>query len=135
MIGAGAREEALGHPLVAALGEIVAPEIAAAHVDADDDVGRAGRDRAVDGIDIALDQRVGIAARARDPVADRGIAEQRNGDLVDLQVAAAGLHQVGDLLREHGDEIGEEAIGIGIGAARRRSRRSARSAWSRAPAA
>ena len=87
-------------------------------MDADDDVGRAARDRAVDGVDVALDQRVGIAARARNLVADRGIAEQRDRDLVDLQVAAAGLHQVGDLLREHGDEIGEEALGIGIGAAR-----------------
>jgi hypothetical protein len=37
-------------------------------------------------------------------------SQQRNGDLVDLQVAATGAHEVGDLLREHGDQIGEEAI-------------------------
>src|SRR5262249_52933689 len=93
------------------------PEVAAAHMDADDDIVRTGRDRVIDGIDIALDQRIGIATGARNLVADRAIAQQRNGDLVDLQVATARLRQVRDLLLKHADEIGEKAINVGIGRA------------------
>src|SRR5262249_55053779 len=71
----------------------------------------------MDRIDVALDQRVGVAARARNPVADRRIAQQRTSDLVDLQIPTARRHQLRDLLPKYADEIGEETIGIAIGAA------------------
>src|SRR5262249_35219337 len=82
VIGAGARERALGDLLVAAVSEVTAFEIAAAHVHADHHVARAGRDRGVERIDVALDQRGGIAAGGRDALADTAIAQQRNRDLV-----------------------------------------------------
>src|SRR5262249_61770836 len=73
--------------------------------------------RAVGRIDVAVDQVVGVATAGGDLVAEITIAEQRNGDLVELDVAAAGLHEIGDLLREHGGEIGEECLRVGIGGA------------------
>ena len=67
-------------------------------------------------VDIAIDQRVGIAA-ARASTLSRiaGSHKQRDGDLVELDVAAAGRDQLGDLLREDRDQIGEERIDIRVG--------------------
>ena len=100
VIDARLAEEALGDRLVAAGRQIVALEIAAAHVHAEHHVGRRARDRVVDGLDVEIDQPVGLSARGFDLLADRGIAQQRDRDLVELDVAAAGLDQPGDLLAE-----------------------------------
>ena len=101
-------EEALGDRLVAAGAEIVALEIAAAHMHADDHVRRAFGDGVVDALDVQVDKNVGLAARALDLVADGGIAQKRDRNLVKLHITAAGLGELGDLLPEHCGKIGEK---------------------------
>src|SRR5205807_1513276 len=91
-----------------ALGEVTAPKIAAAHVNADGHVGRPVRDRLVDRLDVELDERIGIAAGSSDLFADYGIAQHRDRDLVELDVAASGGGERGDLLGIGFCEIGEE---------------------------
>src|SRR5262245_13334717 len=117
MVCVRARKKPLRHPFVSAIREMATPEVAAAHVDADDDTAGTASDRGINRIDVALDQHIGIAARDRNPVADHRIAQQRASDLVNLQVAAARRNQLCDLLPKHADEIGEEPIDIAIGGA------------------
>ena len=93
VIDLGVGEETLGHRFVTAGAEIMALEIAAAHMNADDDIGRAIGDRLVDAVDIEIDQRVRIAADSRDLRRGCRIAQQGDGDLVELDIAAAGLAQ------------------------------------------
>jgi hypothetical protein len=82
-------------------------------VDADHDVLRAGRDGPVDGVDIKVDQLVGIAARGLDLVPDGGVAKERNGDLVDLQVAAARRDKLAGSPRPNTATRSSEALGVG----------------------
>ena len=114
MVCVRAREEALGDNLVSAFRQIVALEIATAHVDSNTGLGRTRRDAGVEGIDVAVDQRLRIAARARHLRADGRIAEERDRNLIDLYVAAARRDEVSDLLLEYRHQIGEEAIDVGI---------------------
>ena len=93
MICVRAREKTLRNPVVSAIGEVTPPEVAAAHVDADDDLAGTASERAIDRIGVALDQRIGVAARGRNPIADRRIAQQCTSDLVDLQVPTARRDQ------------------------------------------
>jgi hypothetical protein len=102
------REKALGDRLVAAGAEIVALEVAAAHMHADRDVRRAFGDGVVDALDVQIDENARLAARALDLVADGGIAQKRDGDLIELHIPAAGLGEPGDLLPEHCRKIGEK---------------------------
>src|SRR5262245_24297586 len=115
MVRVRAHEKTLRNPFVSAVCEVATPEVAAAHVDADDDLPGTPSERAIDRIDVVLDQRIGIAACDRNPVADRRIAHQRTSDLVDLQVPTARRDQLCDLLLKHADEIGEEPIDVAIG--------------------
>src|SRR5215467_1715068 len=77
----GAAEEALGNRFVAARAQIVPPEIAAAHVHADDDARRHGRDRIIDGLDIEINKRVGLLADRLDLLPDGRVAQQRDRNL------------------------------------------------------
>src|SRR6516165_3011602 len=120
MVCVRARKKTLRNPFVSAIREVATPEVATAHVDADDDFPGTPSKRAIYRIDVALDQCIGIAARARNPVTDRRITQQRTGDLVDLQVLAARRNQFCDLLPKHADEVGEEPIDIAIGGAVRK---------------
>jgi hypothetical protein len=99
MIGVGAGEEALGHRVVPAVGEIVAAKVAAAHVDPITTSSGHARDRAVDGVDVALDQRVGsppaTATRSRIAGSHRSAMAISSS----LDSTATGLHQIRDLLR------------------------------------
>src|SRR5262249_61712265 len=105
------------NPVVSAISEVTPSEVATAHVDADDDLTGPASERAIDRIDVALDQRIGVAAGGRNPVADREIAQQCTSDLVDLQIPTARSDQLCDLLPKHADEIGEEPIHVAIGGA------------------
>src|SRR5262249_16354589 len=120
MVRVRARKKTLRNPFVSAVCQVATPEVAAAHVDADYDLIGTPGERAINRINVALDQRIGIAARDRNPVADRGIAQQRTSDLVDLQVPTARRDQLCDLLLKHADEIGEELIDIAVGSAVRK---------------
>ena len=66
MVDIGAGEEAFGHGFVASLAEISPAEISTAHMHADVNSAGQSASAAVDGIDVAIDQRIGIAARALD---------------------------------------------------------------------
>src|SRR5262249_54556953 len=68
-------------------------------------------------LDVKIDERVGLAARALDLVADGGVAEQRDRHFIKLHVAAASPGELGYLLPEHCREIGEECLDVGIGRA------------------
>src|SRR5215216_383974 len=92
-------------------------EIAAAHMHADRDLGRASDERLVDRIDIKADERVGLAAGAFDLVADRRVAQKRDCHLVDLHVATSGAGELSDLLAEDEAQVGEEFLSIGVSAA------------------
>jgi hypothetical protein len=88
--------------------EIAAAEVAAAHVDADNHVGRGVGHAVIDGLDIEVDKPVGVLSRARDLLADSRVAQHGDSDLVELDVAAAGLGQVGYFLPVDGGKVGEE---------------------------
>ena len=116
MADVGLREELLRDRLVSSLPEIVAAEVAPAHVHADHDVGRACGDGLVDAFDVKSDQPVRVGAGGRHALANRRIAQERDRDLVELDVAAAGLRQVRDLLGKDRGKIGEERVHVRIDA-------------------
>src|SRR6478736_3877330 len=87
--------------LVTAGAEIVTLEITAAHMHADGHLRWAFGDGVVDALDIEIDERVRIAARTLDLVADCRIAQKRDGDFVELHIPATGLGELGNLLLKH----------------------------------
>src|SRR5207248_3235006 len=80
MADVGAGEEALCDGFISPATEIASAEVSAAHMDADSDIRGASRERAIDGIDVCLDQAIGIASGALDLSPDGGIAEERDGN-------------------------------------------------------
>src|SRR5262249_38537548 len=62
MVRLRARKKALRDPFVTTVRDVTPPEIAAAHMDADHDLAGTPSERGVDGIDVTLDQRIGVAA-------------------------------------------------------------------------
>jgi len=110
-------KKTLRNPFVSAIGEMAAPKVAAAHVDADDHVVGTCTDCSIHRMDVPLDQRIGIAAGAHNSVADRRIAQQRTRDLVDLNVLAARRQQICDFLAKDAYEIGEKPVDISVGGA------------------
>ena len=135
VVDLGAAEEPLRHRFIAAGREIVPLEIAPAHVDAENHIGRRAGHRVVDAIDIEIDQTIGLLPRVFDHLADRRIAQLRKSDLVQLNVAAAGLGQVRDLVPEDAAEVGEESLRPSDRCFDPRSPCSGRNAWSKATAA
>src|SRR5215813_764260 len=101
MVCVDPRKKSLRNPFVSAIREVATPEVAATHMDTADDVPRTASESAINRIDVALHQRIGIAARDCNPVADSRIAQQRTSDLVDLQIPAARRDEVCDLLPKH----------------------------------
>ena len=84
-------EQQLGHRLVAARGDEARAEIAAAQMHGDGHVGRDVGDRRVDHAGIDARQRRRILAAIGDLLAQRRIAQIGQIDLVELQIAAAGI--------------------------------------------
>ena len=75
--------------------------------------GRAG-DGFVQALDIETDQPVRLLPGIFHLLADRRIAKQRQRHFVELNVAAAGAGERGDLLAIDAGEVGEEALGVAV---------------------
>ena len=84
-------------------------------MDAEDHVRRRAGQGCVQGLDIEIDQPVGFGAGLLDLRPNGGIAQKRQRYLVELNVTAAGVGKRGDLLSIDADEVGEEALGRGVG--------------------
>src|SRR6516164_8120804 len=108
MIGVGAHKKAFGNTIIASVRKIASAEIAAAHMHADRNLRGTARQRAVEALDIRIDQRIGIAAGGLDLGSDRGITQERDRDLVELDIAAAGADKIGDFLPIECSKIIEE---------------------------
>jgi hypothetical protein len=80
----------------------------------DPHIRRQHRNRFVDRVDIEIDEFVGILTDRLHFIADRGVAEHRDRDLVELHIFAACFGKVGDLLLKHLAKIAEEGLRIGI---------------------
>ena len=65
---------------------------------------------------VAVDQTLGVLALDAQALAHVGVAQHRERHFVELEVAGAARGEVGDLLAIDGDQIGEELLGVGIGA-------------------
>src|SRR5262249_54984661 len=74
VIDPGSAEKPLRNRFITAGGEIAPPEIAAAHVAAEDDLGRCVRDGVVETLDVDVQQMPGLLAGILDLLADRRIA-------------------------------------------------------------
>ena len=94
---AGDAEQGLGDRVVAALGQIFALEIAAAHMHADRHRRRCRRDRVAERLDIEAGQPRRIVAVGGHPLAHDRVAQHGQRDFVELNIAAAGGGQRGDL--------------------------------------
>jgi hypothetical protein len=105
---------ALGHRLVTAFRQIVAAEIAPAHVDADQHIHGHTRNGIVDRLDIEIDELVGVLARGLHFGADGRIAQHGDRHLVELHVAAACPREIRDLLTVDLCEVGKEGARIRI---------------------
>ena len=89
-------------------------EVAAAHMHADGNFGRARRNGLVDAIDIEIDQSIRIVARPRDLIANCRIAQQGHRDFVKLDITAASRGEFADLLPEDRGEISKERFDVCI---------------------
>src|SRR5262245_12468437 len=103
--------------IVTTLGQPGGTEIAATEMDADGHIRRPRRDRAVDELRIAVHQAHWVFADAPNPFSDALVAQERDVDLVDLQVTTARVGQVADLLTVDPREIGIERIHLRISVA------------------
>ena len=103
-------EQPLRDGLVAALGHPHALQVAPAHMEADEGVVAPFAHAVVDEADIGVGQFVGILAARHDRRPCRVVAIAGQRGIVELDIAAAGLFQIGDFLPEDGDEIGEEVV-------------------------
>ena len=107
-------EDPLGDRFVAAAGHPPAAEVAAAHVRRHQQiVGPTGDDR-VHRVAVPHDHLVGIVAARRHLLAEVGIAEVGEADVVELQVATSRCVQRGDLAPVRVDEIRPVLLDVGI---------------------
>ena len=83
------------------------------HADGEDRRGTPG-DRAVKHVDVERDELIGIVAFALRQRADVVVAQERQGDLVELQVTAAGGIELFDFLLKHCDHVVPIGFDIGI---------------------
>ena len=115
MIAVRVDEETLGHQLVAAGTEIVPYAIATAHVHPEGHIVWGTGDCLVfDVVDMEIGQLVGIAAKLGGLRADARVVKVGPCHLVELDIAAAGLDQLGRLLLGNGGEIREEHRDLAI---------------------
>ncbi len=103
--------------LVAPLPQIMALEVAAAHMDPDHDLRWARGSGVIDAVDIEIDEPIGLAAGALDLAADRRVAQQGDGDLIELNVTTSCRCEVPHLRREYGAKIRGKFCCIRIDAA------------------
>ena len=108
-------EQHLGDGLVAALGEPRAAVVAAAQVDGDGEVVGAAGDRRVDQLGVGVGEGVGIVAALDGAGAHDGVAQVGEVGVVELEVAAAGVVEGGDLGPVARREVGEEHLEVGVG--------------------
>jgi hypothetical protein len=94
----GAAKESFRNGFIAAGTKIVTPEIIAAHMHADHDAFGRRCHRIVDALDVEIDQHIRLLADRLDLLPDRGVAQQRDRNLVELNVAAAGIGEVRNLV-------------------------------------
>src|SRR5580692_10737505 len=109
-----AAEKSLRDRLVAAFREIASFEIAAADVNARGHVGRPPGQRLIGGVNVKVDELVGVPAFALGALAQPRVAQHGDGDLVELDVWAASLAQAVNFLPEYQRQIGEELARIRI---------------------
>ncbi len=65
-------------------------------------------------LDIEIDERVGLLSGSGDALANCRIAEHGDGNLIELDIAAARRAKIGDLGAIDGGEVGEEMARVGI---------------------
>ena len=123
-------EHQLGDRLVAAARHPAAAEVAAAHVRRDEQVVGLAGDDLVGRVPVLPQQFVGIVAAGGDLVAEVRVAEVGEADVVELEVAAAGFVEGGDLVAVAGHEVGPELPPC-PGTSPRRPRCARPSAWRR----
>ena len=110
-------------------------EVAAAHMHADGNFGRAGRNGLVDTLNVEINQSIRIAARPRNLIANGRIAQQSYRDFVKLDIKTTGRGKLADLLPEDRDEISKERLDVCISRRRGKIGRNDKNAWSMVPAA
>src|SRR5215470_3433252 len=108
-------EDELGDRLVAAVRHPRAGEIAAAKMHAHRHVPRPILDRGIEELGVGPRQGGRVLADIGDLLAQFGIAQIGEIDLVDLQIAAAGRGEVADFLAVETGEIVVERVNVGIG--------------------
>src|SRR3984957_18653531 len=109
-------EQDVGDRLVTALRDPGAFEIAAAEMHRNDHVAWSIADRIIHEPTIEARQGVGIVAARLGRFADRRIAEIGEIGVVELEIAAATLGEIGDLVAIGGGEIVVEAFQLGVDA-------------------
>jgi hypothetical protein len=113
-VGIQAIEQRVGDRLVAALGHPCALEVATAEMDRHAHVFRLPGEAIVEEARIALGQRVGVLPPRSDVVACVQVAIAGQRRVVELQVSAALLRQLGDLLPVQADEIRQIRFPVGV---------------------
>src|SRR5262249_53788743 len=114
VIDFGLGEETLCHGLITTRAEVVALEVAAAHVNANCHAGGTTFDCIVDAFDIKVDKSVKVASGVFDLPSNAWIAQQSHSHLVELNVAAARFGKLLDLLLKNLRQIREECIDIRV---------------------
>ena len=109
-----AAEHGLGDRLVAAAGDPPAAEVAPAHVRRDEQVVGTVGDHRVHRVTVAEDELVGIVAADGHLGPEVRVAQVGEAHVVELQVAAAGGVQLGDLGAIGVDEIGPVLVEIRV---------------------
>src|SRR6516165_5816603 len=93
----------------------MAAGVTAADVQADRHIPRPLGDRLIEQLDVFVDQLLGLVAPALRFRPALGIAKECEGHVIELQITAAGIGQVGDFALIGEGEILEERIEIGVG--------------------
>jgi hypothetical protein len=79
-------------------------------------VARHLRDRVIEHLGVGLRQFIGVLAEVARLIAQRGVAQIGKVDFVDLDEAAAGGREVGDLFAIDARDVGIEIANVGVGA-------------------
>src|SRR3989442_14288043 len=92
------REDALGDGVVTALANPLALVVAAAEVDANGHAARPVPERIVDETHVAAHHRIGVVAAAAESLPELRVAEQREGDVIQLDVRRPADRKIDELL-------------------------------------
>ncbi len=113
MIDVGVVEEAFSDLLIPAGREVVALEVAAADMNADYGAGCAYH-RRIDRTDVKINELVRLFALRDHLATDRRIAQHRQRNLVELDIAAASACKIGNLVMKHFGQIGKESVYVRV---------------------